>query len=162
MIYFKSLILTLFIFTQTIALAQIPSFDQTRGSATGGSEFFVGKNLGRPLVTVNLVNGVQKPGVYHIPVQTDLAQLLSYAGGAGPNSDLEDITIRRRQLGKTQLVNVDLEKILKSTSSIPELQHNDIIHIDQDITTAQTTVWLGIISSLATIALTMVLIDNNN
>src|ERR1044072_24873 len=69
-----NLALTFVLWLPSLAGAQMTSTTETYN--TSGSEYFVGRDLGRPLITVNLLSGVSRPGVYHIPLKTNLPQLI--------------------------------------------------------------------------------------
>jgi hypothetical protein len=124
------------------------------------SEFFVGRQLGKPLVTVNLLNGVTRPGVYHVPQGTNIAQLIAYAGGAHPKANLAEISIQRNVAKKPQLVEVDLDKIIKSTSSFPEVRDSDVVHIDNDVVLDSTVKWVGLAATISSIAVSYFIIQD--
>lgn len=65
-------VISIIVFTTTNVLAQSASISGFSGSR-GGSEYWVGREQGKPLIVVNLVNGVSNPGIYHIPIDTDIA-----------------------------------------------------------------------------------------
>ena len=128
---------------------------------TPGSEFFVGKQFGKPLVTVNLISGVSRPGVYHVPVGTDLAQLLAYAGGATGSADLSEISIQRIGANeKPKLVEVDLDEVFQSTSTIPSVADRDIVHIEQKASLDSTVKWISLFSMVASIGLSLALLND--
>ncbi len=148
--------------TPSFVLAELPTVDDSSQQRFSGSEYYVGRDFGKPLISVKLLNGVQKPGVYHVPVGTDISDIISYAGGSDQRAHLDEILLRRKTLGKVENFNVDLEKLLGSTSSIPKLQDEDVIYIEQDIKLDQTLRWVSIVSGIATIALTVFLISDRN
>ncbi|MBT4763103.1 MAG: hypothetical protein HOO06_15530 [Bdellovibrionaceae bacterium] len=160
MIYRKAIVLNLIFFLCFPAFAQVLApFSK---SLIGGSEYFVGRDLGKPLITVNLINGVTKPGVYHIPVDTDLARLLSYAGGSKDTSDLQEVSIRRTENKKESVSLVDLEYILKSDTPMPKMYNRDVVHIAQKESLDSTLKWISIFSGIATMALTLKLVSDGN
>lgn len=125
------------------------------------NEFYVGMELGKPLVTINLIGGVRKPGVYHIPVDTNLVQLLAYAGGTEPTSDTDNILIQRwKGEQESELLDVDLDKILKSGPRSVRLQDQDTIHIPQTTTLDSSLRTLTILSTVASIVLSFYLVDD--
>ena len=67
-------------------------------------------------MVVNLLDGIRNPGVYHLPVDTSLSQLIAFAGGANEKADLSDVTLRRQ--GKNpEVLRIDLEKAASSNGS---------------------------------------------
>ena len=90
-----------FVSFQNLAAAQVVSgFNRQQHEA---NEFFVGRELGKPLISINLISGVKHPGVYYVPVGTDMAQLLAYAGGATSEAELESVTLRRQLAKKSEV-----------------------------------------------------------
>src|SRR4051812_36025283 len=117
-------------FLSTQVLAQVPGMSlQTLPGGNFGSEFFVGRIQGKPLITVYLLSGVHLPGVYHIPIQTDLGELLSYAGGVAETADVGDISIRSKVDKTTSMKHYDLDNIVSGSKPLPVLEENDTIHI---------------------------------
>ncbi len=145
-----------------IVNAEIPAVDGPNTQILSGSEYYVGSKLGKTLISVKLLNGVTRPGVYHVPEGTNLSDLIAYAGGANDNANLDEIIVKRIFEKEIKNYEVDLEKIFASTSSVPELANNDSIYIDTDIKLDQTLRWVSIISGVLTIALTAFLISDRN
>lgn len=117
------------------------------------NEYFVGRELGKTLITVNLLNGVNSPGVYHIPIDTNLAQLIAYAGGSHEDAELDSVAIQRTIGKRITLVDIDLKKSIRSNQHPPVLMHEDIIQIPLDRSADNTAQWAGIISTIASIIL---------
>ena len=159
---FKVLIIITHIFTSTLAFGQILNPYGSKENASGGREYFVGTNLGKPLLTVNLVSGVNQPGVYHIPIDTNLAELFSYAGGLLATSDLQKVTLR--SFGKSGAIKtrtIDFESALTKDKSLVSLADRDIIHIDQKESLDRTLKWLSIASILVSMTATIVVLERN-
>ncbi len=134
--------------------AQLPSLGsgQTMGS---GSEYFAGRIEGKPLIKVNLVGGVRLPGVYHVPVDTNLAEVLSYAGGTVDGAELDEIHVRSMLGTKATFKTFDFQNLSKDTAgSYPTIKNDDIIQItvtkDQ---LARTALWVSIIGSIISVTL---------
>jgi len=143
--------------------AEIPTYNGPNTQRFSGSEYYVGDTLGKPLIAIKLLSGVERPGVYYVPQGTDLSELISYSGGARANAKLDEILVKRNYLGVTKNYEVDLQDILKSTSSVPKLADNDVVHIESKANLEQTVRWVTIISGILTIALTSFLIvDRTN
>lgn len=148
-----------FLVIPTMALAQNMSILGTRG----GAEFWLGKEVGKPLITVNVISGVNFPGTYHVPIDTNLSVLISYAGGAANNSKLDEIEIRRvRGKDQTEFTVVDLLKASRNNSPLPGLNDGDIIRIPISLTLEKTAQYIGIIGGTAAIILSIISIHNAN
>jgi len=155
-----SLLIAIFTIQQSL-WAQTFAPPNREGYVRDGNEYYVGRSLGEPLLTVNLLAGVKQPGVYHIPTSTDLAQLISYAGGATDNADLSRVTIHRRSKANgTTFVNVDLEDQLESKSEIPRLSESDIVLVTQKTSLDTSLRWATLISSVASIALSIAIVSD--
>ena len=150
-----------FLFSQML-WAEIPGLEKESNSRIGGREYWGGRHLGVPLVSVNLINGVTRPGVYHVPRGTNVGELISFAGGAHTRSNLKRIIVRRKQVGtqKVQPYKLNLKQIMETTTSIPKVQDSDIVFIEQNVGTENTLRWISIVSGLMTIALTAFLISD--
>jgi hypothetical protein len=99
----------------------------------GGAEYVSGNYPGAILMPVNLWGAVGKPGIHHVPTQTDLVTLLSLAGGPGADAEIDHITIKRRFSGEEQVIRVDADDILnKPGVRSPVLEANDIIIVPRE------------------------------
>lgn len=154
-----SLFLIICVFSNAnFAAAQFSS--PTNMAATSAREYYVARDMGKQLLTVHLLNGVTSPGVYHVPVDTDLAQLIAYAGGAVPTSDLSEIVIRRGQRGSYQITNLDLEKSLRSKDDLFHMQDQDIVQIEQKFNPEKPLQYVGIFSAIASMVLSFYLVKD--
>lgn len=109
-----------FIFSSHYAFAKqdalVSSFDMIQSEAFSrysiGNEFMSGQEPGVVMMKVNLWGAVKRPGIHHIPVKTDLIELMSYAGGPNDNAIMDEITIKR-SVGKEQkIISVDLSQVI--------------------------------------------------
>ena len=125
---------------------------------SSGSEFFVGRDQGVPLITVNLLNGVTRPGVYHIPTQTSLPQLLAYAGGSLTTADTSDIRVRRVDHQKSLFVRHDLTEIMDENQPFPMMSDKDVVQIKERNNLDSTLRWVAVASGIATTLLSIVII----
>lgn len=84
------------------------------------------------LITVNLWGHVKKPGIYNIPSNFTLIELLSSAGGPLKTARLNDIRIIRKN---QEVITVDIEEFIKTGDSglIPQLQPGDTIIVPGSI-----------------------------
>lgn len=97
-----------------------------------GNEFLSGQDYGTTLMRVHLLGAVGKPGAHMIPKNSDLTTLLSYAGGPGPDAEIDSITIKRATKSGYEVIEYDLEEFLsdKKVQDI-KLSPNDIVHVPQ-------------------------------
>ncbi|MCB0361783.1 MAG: SLBB domain-containing protein [Bdellovibrionales bacterium] len=126
------------------------------------SEYYVGKEYGKPLVAVVLVGGVGKAGIYHVPLGTDLAQLLAYAGGANEKADIEQISIRRSSSEGHAVFVVDLQRSLRSAGDLPVVQDGDVVNIPVRISIEKSLSWVSLISGVVSIGLSIAIIRDLN
>ena len=121
-------------------------------------EYAVGKTPGIVMMKINLWGGVRKPGIYHVPIGTDLVSLISYAGGPTANAELQNTRIRRTIENKNNSIPVDVEDLVKGKDSAtnPDLKVNDIVVIPetQPAVGSNTMVVLTLVATLVSIAAT--------
>ncbi|MEQ1876032.1 MAG: SLBB domain-containing protein [Bdellovibrionia bacterium] len=147
-------------FISSASFAQLPG--NMNALSGNGSEFFVGRIEGKPLITVNLLNGVNSPGVYHIPIQTNLAQLFAFAGGARESADLTEISIRSQNVAGTAVKEIDLEEIIAKNQSIPVLADKDTIMMESETDYfGKTMLYIGIIGGFLGIILSSIAIEKS-
>lgn len=130
-----------------------------------GAEFISGNQPGTVLMKVNLWGGVNRPGIHHVPVKTDLMSLMSYAGGPTHRANLDDVTIKRDMGNKQEVIEVDVEELLTGASHHHvELAPNDIIVVpeSQPLVSQDTVAVIGIISVVISAAIAISVIDRNN
>ena len=157
---FSRSLLTLLLTTQ-IAFAQIPTFPG-QGTMSPGAEFFAGKHEGKPLIKVNVVSGLKIAGVYHVPIDTDLSELISYAGGATEGAELDEVHISSvRGTNRSQKV-YDFYAISKNNQNMPTLANGDVVQIDvSKDTLGRTAIWIGIISGITSVLLSGLAYQNS-
>ncbi len=137
---------------EQVALAQVLSGGLLGNR--GGAEFYVGKDEGKPLITVNLIGGIGSPGVYHIPIDTTLAQLIAYAGGGTNNAKLDAISIRRQKTkDQIEILQIDFEKLTTSSGTMPTLSDKDIIDIPVSYFLEKTALITSVVGALLGIVL---------
>lgn len=154
------LFLSLILISPQFSWAQIINPGLTAGAQA--SEFYVGRDIGKPLISVNLISGVNKPGIYHVPIGSDLAQVIAYAGGAHEKADLSSISIRREQKNNSQIFSIDLVESLASTSQLPIISDSDVVRIPINYTMERTSNWVGLFSGIASVILSVAIINDLN
>ena len=136
-----------------MAMAQLPSLGGG-GSMRDGAEFFAGRIEGKPLIKIHLVGGVHNPGVYHVPIDTNIAEALSYAGGAVEGASLEEIHVRSILGSKIDFKTYNFLDISKKRESYPSVTNGDIIQIDvQKDQLARTALWVSVLGAITSMAL---------
>ncbi|MEM7647183.1 MAG: SLBB domain-containing protein [Pseudomonadota bacterium] len=149
-----------------------PSFAQTTGylgipklTKQGGAEYVSGDSPGTVLMRVNLWGAVNRPGIHHVPVKTDLMALVSYAGGPSNKALLDEVTIKR-QVGNTRkLIKVDVEELISGVSHHHvELAPNDIVVIPakKPLIGNDTIVIVSLASVVISAILAITIIEQNN
>jgi len=129
----------------------------------GGQEFYVGKDEGKPLITVNIISGVMNSGVYHVPIDTTLAQLIAFAGGAETNAQLDEITIRRQKTKEQiEILQIDFKKIVSSSGPMPTLYDKDIVDIPESRILEKSALITSIVGAVLGIVLAVQAIERAN
>ncbi len=116
------------------------------------------------LIGVQLLGAVKNPGVYYIPPTTDLLKLLSLAGGEA-DADLSEIIVRKVDPAQAGVYELDMKRLMKTTGGKQfKLTQDDFIYVPKKEPWISNDVsrTVSILSLLATIVLTGVLIDKNS
>lgn len=132
-------------------------------SGSSGSEFVSGNYPGAILMSVNLWGSAGKPGIHHIPTQTDLVTFLSLAGGPLPDAQLDKVIIKRRNGPEETVIKVDVDDLLRTPGlRSPVLQANDIVLIPREKQTISnnTMSTIGFVSSILGLVLAGYAISN--
>lgn len=128
-----------------------------------GNEFVSGNYPGAVLMPVNLWGAVQKTGIHHIPVKTDLVTFLSLAGGPTADAQINGIIIRRRTGGEEKIIKVNGEDLLtRPEIRSPQLEANDIIVVPRDKPFVSNNVvnTVGVIGGILGIILAGIVLNN--
>ena len=158
-LFFRTIVAVTFISQTT--LAQLPMIPGV-GAAGGGAEFFAGKYEGKPLIKVDVVGGLRLSGVYHVPVDTDLAELIAYAGGATDGANLDEVRVTSLHNGGRTLKIYDFYEISKENKNMPAIVNGDVvqIYVSKD-SLARTAIWVGIFTGLTTVLLSALAFQNS-
>ena len=117
------------------------------------------------LIGVQLLGAVKNPGIYYVPPQTDLLKLITLAGGTS-DADLSEVVVRKIDPTQKGVYELDLTKLMKSSQDVKpfKLAQDDFVYVPQkepwisnDVSRSVT-----IVSLIATIILTSVLIEKNS
>lgn len=111
------------------------------------SEYIFRSSPQESLISVQLLGAVNKPGVYYVPVDTDLLKLLTLAGGSLSTGDVSELLVRKQSSHnwddiQSKAVNnykgayeVDAEKIMKyGGASQLKLGQDDFVYVPQKST----------------------------
>jgi competence protein ComEA len=71
-------------------------FDQIK-EPQQSSEYIYRSSPKESLISVQLLGAVNRPGLYYLPINTDLLKLLTLAGGTTNGGDLSEILLRTKQ-----------------------------------------------------------------
>ena len=116
------------------------------------------------MIGVQLLGAVKNPGVYYIPPTTDLLKLLALAGGEA-DADLTEILVRKVDPAQVGVYELDMKRIMKTTGGRQfRLNQDDFIYVPkkEPWISSDVSKTVSILSLLATIALTGVLIEKNS
>lgn len=91
---------------------------------------------GRPTMDIRVWGGVRTPGVYQVELETDLLEVITYAGGplVGVESDREERDVyvqlvRGDSGGREVVVEDELEALVTGGVAYPDLQDGDIVSL---------------------------------
>ncbi len=151
----KSLILLMVVLTVSFARAQeipVQYGDRPAQYILGGNDML--------LITVNLWGHVQRPGIYSVPSNYGLVDLMSSAGGPLQSARLSDIRIVRKN---QQVIVADVESYIKTgdSSLLPILQPGDTIIVSGNITDVITKI-LSVLRDIAIIANVIIIASRVN
>ena len=115
-------------------------------------------------MTVNLCGEVPQQGVYVLPTNTDIIQLISFAGGPKERSNLEDVLLYRTSPKKDQkariMMKINLRDILEGRSPTIPLSPGDMIVVKTNPEGMSLQEVLTIVSTVSTLAVLGVTIYN--
>lgn len=160
------------LFTATLAIvllinthtwAQIPAFVAQQGGYSGGAEFFAGKLEGKPLIKINVTSGLRFSGVYHIPIDTNLAELISFGGGAVTGADMSEIAVvSEGKERKSEYKEYDFYSITKSNDRMPVLKNGDVVNIPvSGDNLARTALWIGLLATVTSVTISVMAYQNS-
>ena len=115
-------------------------------------------------MTINLWGEVTQQGVYIIPTNTDILQLISFAGGPKERSNLDEVLVYRAAAKKAQkvrsLLKINVRDILEGRSPTVALTPGDMIVVKTlpEAMTLQEV--LTIVSTAATLTVLGITIYN--
>jgi protein involved in polysaccharide export with SLBB domain len=146
----------------SVAFAQEEVFSLKKAVPNNTQEYYAGAMPGSVMMKVNILGAIHRPGVYNVPLNSELNSVLSYAGGPTIDAKMDEVMVRSRFGDTNKIKRVDLEKFFNDEKSNPyRLKPDDYVYIEQkqkiisnDI--LQTTT---LVSSVLGIVVAMVIID---
>lgn len=141
--------------TQALAAPRQNIFEREKLNTLYLSEFIYGDEVEQKLMPVFLLGEVAKPGIYHVPVKTDLTTLLSIAGGPTSDSSVNEILIKNQDTNRRE--EVDFENVIAGQNQrSPVLQVKDVVYVPmkKPLISSNTMTTLSVVATIAAIAIT--------
>jgi hypothetical protein len=120
------------------------------------SEYFYNRSGRDVLSPVKLLGSVSKPGLYHIPDNTNLSTLLSISGGTTPDANTEGIIVRRADGTK---IEKDLFKVVSGDEV--KLAAGDMVYVPpkEGMFDAPSTNTIMVLTAVVSVVLTGILVN---
>lgn len=119
---------TILLITQVGQALDVPSVGV--GDAIPATEYVFRTYQNQKLLPVRLLGAVTKPGLYHLPEQTDILTALSVAGGTTSSAQTSSIFLSKSDGATT--ATYDLEGLLTTEQkTLPRLNIMDTIYVPQ-------------------------------
>lgn len=118
------------------------------------SEFIYRNDTDEVLIPIYLMGAVAKPGLYHIPSNTDLVALLTLAGGPSAGAQTDKILIKGQGSTPGALnreVRFDLDGAVRGDGTLKlGLASNDLVYVTPGTTpiTAEILTYLGLATGI--------------
>lgn len=129
------------------------------------AEYIYRSSQKESLIGVQLIGAVQKPGLYYIPVNTDILKLITLAGGTD-DADLSNILVRKTDPAQSGVYELDVKKLMKKSSEAKpfRLAQDDFVYIPKKEPWISNDVsrTITLVSLVTSIILTSVLIERNS
>ncbi len=131
----KVSVLILLIFLSVSMFAQESQTIMTKSNRLAdrqsASKYILSSGSDALLMTVKIWGEVTKPGLYDVPIGTDLIELISAAGGPTTRANLSKIKVIHvtPESGENSVLTVDVKQFLRTGDSeiIPEVKPTDTI-----------------------------------
>lgn len=149
------------VFAQTDSL--ITTSRKVDNTLTPGTIFHSGNYPGAVLMRINLLGEVQRPGVHHVPVETDFTTVLGFAGGPTRFADASQAVIKRKGPKGEEVIPVDINKYFSEVHKQDfTLKPNDTLYIPtkEQAISDNTFRTVMVVSTIVGIVLSAVLIHN--
>jgi hypothetical protein len=129
------------------------------------SEFIYRNDTDEALIPVYLMGAVAKPGLYHIPSNTDLVALLTLAGGPSPGAQTDKILVKGQGasgVSAKREIRFDLESAVHGNGSTSiGLTSNDLVYVTpgKAPVTADVLTYLGIATGIMGVIASSILLS---
>lgn len=138
---------------QSLPAAALDLEKSFSGQSAGQAEYFNSNRDKRMLIQVNILSGVERPGIHQVPDTTNLLEALALAGGLTADADYGKVFLKRRTAAnktKYETLEYDITDLVRDRDeAYPTLQNYDTILIDPRPKTDQKLLTgLTIIASL--------------
>jgi hypothetical protein len=160
----KSILISLLILFQSVLVHAEGSYFEIK-EPQRAAEYIYRSSQKESLIGVQLIGAVQKPGLYYVPLNTDILKLITLAGGSD-DADLSNVVVRKVDPSQTGVYELDVKKLMKSSAEIKQfkLAQDDFIYIPKKEPWISNDVsrTITIVSLITSIVLTSVLIEKNS
>ncbi len=157
----KLILVASIFFTQTQIAMAIDKSGLSVEQTLLANEFVFKTSPTQKIMPVRLISGTSKPGIYHLPEGTRLTSLVALSGGKQSDDDFSEIIIKRNDTS----FEFDLDSYIEDNKGEdPILQAGDIVSVKKDKPWISDNTYLlaTFVATLASIALTVELIDDRN
>lgn len=148
---------------QPLALAAAPQMpdrasvlaqfgQEISGMGGGVSEYSYRGDKDDVLVPVYMMGSINRPGLYHVPLKSELMTVISIAGGLGTDANFDSIKIKDTRTGKSVKVSMD-DIVAEGKQKSYPLLGSEIIYVEKSEPwiSNNTMLVLGFASSLLAI-----------
>lgn len=122
-----------------------------------GALFYSSSTKGKVLIPVNVWGEVNKSGLHFIPVDTNLVQGLSLAGGPKSSGVLDNIKLTRNVDGKIEEFTFNLERGGTIEAYQLKLNPGDTIFVEKEYFYENRSYYTGLIAVIATVLSSVIL-----
>lgn len=128
------------------------------------SEYIYRNDPEEALIPIYLLGAVSKPGLYHVPSNTDIVGLLTLAGGPLPDAEVDRILVKNQKTAPKREIRFDLDYAVSNveTPRVP-LASNDLVYVTPGkppVTNTVLTV-VGILAGVVGVVASSILIGQN-
>lgn len=128
------------------------------------NEYFAGSYPGAMMMKVHVLGGVHSPGVYNVPVNSELSSVLSYAGGPTKDAEFDKVFVKRKKGDEFAVKKINMKKFFENPEESPyRLAPEDHVYISQRQQLISDNTFRGIlvISTVIATILSAITIDRS-
>lgn len=116
-----------------------------------GAVYYSASTKGKVLIPVNMWGEINKTGLHFVPIDTDLVQGLSLAGGPKSTASLDNIKLTRNVEGQIKEFDFDLEKGGSADAFQMKLAPGDTVFVERNYYNENRTYYTSLFAVVATI-----------